>query len=201
LEGAWVDEIAFVDADACVDLVLFGSGEDAIDEMGLEIGLSGAGDNEQLIDIGDHDVPSILAGPAEFGSSGFDFEDPSLFRPMGFDFDSVAGDNDVSLVGGEVLEDASHGAAEDASIVGFCDGLEAVDSEDGSSESAVAADLISDGAVSCQIAFAADALRADGIDFIAGFVVFLGKVASPGLPLVSFSKLESMFVGFVGGHQ
>lgn len=202
LEGAWVDEIAFVDADACVDLVLFSSSEDTIDEIGFEIGLSGAGDDEQLIDIGSHDVPSIFAGPAEFGSSRFDSEDPSLFRPMGFDLDAVAGDNDVSLLGGEVFEDSSHSAAEDASIVGLCNGLEAVNSEDGSCERAVAtSDLVSDGAVSCQIAFAADALRADGIDFIAGFVVFLGKVASSGLPLMSFSKLESMFVGFLGGHQ
>jgi hypothetical protein len=167
-----------------------------------------------LVDICRHHVSAVFAGAAEFGSPRFDFEDPALISSVRFDFDSIAGDDDMPLLGRQILQDASDRAAKDAFVVGSNDGFEPVDSNNRSFEAALGGFEVdalervcgwivhstSNGSSPGQFPFAADALGANGIDILLGFAVLAGQVAASRLTLMSFAKLDSMFIGFLGGH-
>jgi hypothetical protein len=56
-----VDEVNFANADDGEDTAFFGADEVAIDELGSEFRVSGGGDDEYLVDIGDEDVFAAVA--------------------------------------------------------------------------------------------------------------------------------------------
>ena len=109
LKGDRIDQVAFVDADRGIEMVLFGGSENPIDQIGFDRRFCGAGDDEELIDIGDDHVPTFLARAAQFRAAVLDTNNPALVGSVGFDIDAIAGDHNMALLGGEILKNASDG--------------------------------------------------------------------------------------------
>ncbi len=68
--------------------------------FGFRVRLGGAGDDQQLVDVGDEDVLPAAGGAAEHGLARLDPLDDALVGLDGPKHDTIAGGHDVALVGG-----------------------------------------------------------------------------------------------------
>jgi hypothetical protein len=56
---------------------------------------------------------------------------------MRFDFDAIASDDDVTLLGGNTFQDSADGTSQDSTVIGLCDRFQAVNANDGAFEGSV----------------------------------------------------------------
>ena len=126
MQAGGLDQIDLVDANQWADAPFFGGDQQTIDQMGLQPRLGGAGNDGQLIDVGDQDLlpPSHRAADAALPRldplndplTGVAVRDRAKLHP-------VAGRHDVALIGSERLEQPPGGTLDD--LAGF--GLDRAD--------------------------------------------------------------------------
>lgn len=129
MEGDSVDQVALIDADCGIEVVLFGGSEDSIDQIGLDRWFRGAGNDQELVDIGNDYVPTFLARTAQLGAAVLDTNNPALVGSVGFYIDAIAGDYDMALLGSQIFQDAADCAPEFFAGIKQNDRFESVNSE------------------------------------------------------------------------
>ena len=103
LESLRIDQVAFIDAYGCLDLILLGGRQDPIDQIRFDSRFCSTRHHEDLVDIRGDDMPAILARAAQFGNPWLDADNPTLVARLGFDPNPVPGHHDVPLGRREVL--------------------------------------------------------------------------------------------------
>src|SRR5262245_56699309 len=209
-----IDEIDCVEAQHRLNAPLGGAGQIAVDQVGLQIGLGKGDDDDDLIDVGDEHMFPAARGAFEHAVTGLDALDEPFIAVARSNPDAITRGDDVALVGRQALEQAAHGTAVLATVVGLHDVGEAVDAQHaprqvnggidrrhavGVATRGGAGVFLHDGALARQISLGADALGAAGRLF--GKAV-LREAAGPILVArrlgAVFAQLDADF--FLFGH-
>ena len=154
-----------------------GADQKAVDQIRLQVGFGGAGDDQQLIDIGDDDLLAAAGRAAEHRAARLDALDDAFVSPGAAKQHEIAGGHDVPLIGAERFEQPPRGTHVQRAVGSFDGAGQAMNGQGAAAlqrrhvdvQQQSKSGLLSfghraqHGALAGQLPLAADALLANGV--------------------------------------